>query len=601
MVLGNHEFNFGPATFATMLGQVDFPILGSANLDDDGSYGFINDNVKDYITMTVGGLKVAIFGLTNPRVPRYELPTNITGLTFYPATATAESLVPLIQAAEDPDLLIGLTHIGYQPYGGELDSDELVAQQVPGIDVIVGGHSHTRLDSSVIVTSTVNPTGTLVAHAYRYAHYLGKVEIVFTGNITDGYQITLREGILLDAADVTTDTAMSTYLQPFVTELMSYTDQVIGHTTVPIDALKGYTQETNGANLQTDAAVFELAQHGIDVDFHLSGAMSNREAADGATATNPVTLTVDDMYTLMPYENSLVAMRMNGPQIKEVLERAYRNYYYYKYVPDYGGYSYYTTCMLDIDAGGKITYRNDVPDGDNVISLVVNSQPVDFLSATTYYTVSTVNYLAAGSCNFNDDGLTLWPLAQIVTDTQLYVRDSVISYILDKGTISPTIEGRLVFQGPDLVTSSKSVVDANGDGEAEAGEILTFTITIANTGTEGAGIILTDTLPTGLTYVDGSLSYIFPGTGFVVTVTGNVLMAHTDGFLNPPAGGSLSAQLPNNEATITFAAQVSDPAPEADNISNAIELRDQNIIYTIPPAVIPIKPFEIFLPLVMRS
>ena len=51
----------------------------------------------------------------------------------------------------------------------------------------------------------------------------------------------------------------------------------------------------------------------------------------------------------MPYENSLVVMKMNGPQLKAVLERAYRNYYYYKYVPGYGGYSYYTTCMIDTD------------------------------------------------------------------------------------------------------------------------------------------------------------------------------------------------------------------------------------------------------------
>ena len=53
----------------------------------------------------------------------------------------------------------------------------------------------------------------------------------------------------------------------------------------------------------------------------------------------------------MPYENSLVVLSMNGPQLKAVLERAYRNYYYYKYVPGYGGYSYYTTCMIDTNAG----------------------------------------------------------------------------------------------------------------------------------------------------------------------------------------------------------------------------------------------------------
>ncbi len=78
-------------------------------------------------------------------------------------------------------------------------------------------------------------------------------------------------------------------------------------------------------------------------------------------------------------------------------------------------------------------------------SLTINDREVNFLDATTYYTVSTVNYLAAGSCNFSDDGQTLWPLDQIVYDTQYYVRDAVINYIQAQGIISPTIEGRLEF------------------------------------------------------------------------------------------------------------------------------------------------------------
>jgi 2',3'-cyclic-nucleotide 2'-phosphodiesterase (5'-nucleotidase family) len=432
-----------------MLGQLNFPILGSANVDDDGSYGFINDNVQDYITMTVDGMDVAVFGLTNPEVPLYELPSNIEGLSFYPATPTAQALVPQIVANEEPDVLVALTHIGYDVYKGSYDKDKALAEQVPGMDVIVGGHSHTMLDPAVIVTSTINPTGTLVAQARAYAQYLGKVNIGFTGNMTDGYEIALREGYLLEAEEVDADTALTDYLAPFVISLTNYTEQVIGYTTVPIDSLNGYTEETNGANLQVDAAVFELGEHEIEVDFHLSGAMSARRIPpEGTLGTVRLPLTVGDMYTLMPYENSLVAMRMNGPQLKTVLERAYRNYYYYKYVPDYGGYSHYTTCMLDISEGNTITYNDTypaLPNGNNVQSLMIGDQSVDFLDATTYYTVSTVNYVAAGSCNFNDEGVTLWPLDQLVADTQYYVRDSVISYIMDQGTITPTIDGRLVF------------------------------------------------------------------------------------------------------------------------------------------------------------
>lgn len=450
MTLGNHEFNFGPATLATMLGQLDAPLLGTINLDDDGSYGFINDNVQDYINIEVDGLKVTIFGLTNPRVYRYELPTNIPGLTFYSGLDTGFAAVPEILTAESPDLLVGLTHMGYSPYGDEIDSDKLLAEGVAGIDVVIGGHSHSFLDPAVMVTSGVNTDGTLVAQAGRYALNLGQVNVGFIGG-----EVVLREGFLIPAAEADVDPAMEAYLAPFVAELAAYTGTVIGQTTVPIDALEAYTQETNGANLQADAAVFELETNGVAVDLHLSGAMSNRKVADDATAASPVTLTVGDMYTLMPYENSLLVMEMNGPEIKQVLERGYRNYYWYTYDPgNWGGYSHYTTCMLTTSAGVQITYDeksgslpgDTLPDGDNVVSLTIDGVPVDFADAGTYYDVSTVNYLAAGSCNFNNAGETIWPLDQIVADTQFYVRDAVIDYVSAQAEpISPAIENRLVF------------------------------------------------------------------------------------------------------------------------------------------------------------
>jgi hypothetical protein len=168
------------------------------------------------------------------------------------------------------------------------------------------------------------------------------------------------------------------------------------------------------------------------------------------------------MFAGMPYENSLVVISMNGPQLKAVLERAYRNYYYYKYVPGYGGYSHYTTCMIDINSVGRIYYNDTspaLPDDNNVMGLVINNTAVDFNDAEKYYHVSTVNYLAAGSCNFNDSGVSLWPLDQIVHDTQFYVRDAVIDYITADGIVSPAIEGRLLFGDtePPVITINAPV------------------------------------------------------------------------------------------------------------------------------------------------
>ncbi len=273
-----------------------------------------------------------------------------------------------------------------------------------------------------------------------------------------GYETVTESGQYLAVTkDTPADPQIKAIVDPYVAALASYQDKVVGKTTAPIDTLDAFTQETNGANLQADASVFELAKNGItDVDVHLSGAMTNKKIADGATAENPVTLKVSDMFAAMPYENSLVVLKMNGPQLKAVLERAYRNFYYYKYVDGHGGYSYYTTCMIDTNSVGKITYDEKTaagqtvppkPDGSNVVSLTINGKAVDFKDATTYYNVSTVNYLAAGACNFSDsNGKSLWPLSQIVHDTQYYVRDAAIDYIAAKGTVSPAIEGRLVFE-----------------------------------------------------------------------------------------------------------------------------------------------------------
>jgi hypothetical protein len=108
--------------------------------------------------------------------------------------------------------------------------------------------------------------------------------------------------------------------------------------------------------------------------------------------------------------------------------------------------------MLTTDAGNVITYTGDLatePDGNNVLSLTLDGVPVDFADVGTFYNVSSVNYLAAGSCNFNNAGETIWPLDQIVADTQFYVRDSVIDYLLAQtGPIAPAVEGRLQFPVP---------------------------------------------------------------------------------------------------------------------------------------------------------
>jgi 2',3'-cyclic-nucleotide 2'-phosphodiesterase/3'-nucleotidase len=461
MTLGNHEFNFGSAVFTSVLEQATFPILqANVSEDPDDPYGLAAVNVQPYVEKVIGDIDIAILGIGNHRVPNYELPSNIPGLTFSDPIAKAQELSTLLRPSND--VVIALTHIGFteNPASVEVDAnvDTNLVANVTGLDAVIGGHSHTNPATGFgaykyLPSIVVDPDGrpVIVGQAYRYNNTLGEVVLGLRSLGAGNYEVVSQTGRYLTVASGTLeDPATKALVDPYVALLTAYNNTTIGQTTAPIDALQAFTQETNGANLQADAAMYELESKGITPDFHLSGAMTNSKIASAATPASPVTLKISDMFTAMPYENSLVVISMNGPQLKAVLERAYRNYYYYKYVPGYGGYSFYTTCMLDTDFGNQIKYNDLYPapydsTKQYVVSLTVNGQEIDFADASTYYNVSTVNYLAAGSCNFNNSGVSLWPLDQIVADTQYYVRDAVIDYTTAMGTVSPAIEGRLSF------------------------------------------------------------------------------------------------------------------------------------------------------------
>jgi len=536
MTLGNHEFNFGSSVFKSVLGQAAFPVLQANVTDPLNGYGLAAANIQPYVTKTIGpeNINVAILGIGNHRVPYYELPTNIAGLTFSHPIAKAQELSVMLRPTND--VVIALTHIGFteNPLSPEVDNkvDTNLAAQTSGIDAVIGGHSHTDPSRQTAysgnfkylpsIVSDVDGKPVSVTQAYRYNNYLGEVMLGLRPRFGGGYEVVSRTGRYLavtnSAPATAEDAATKAIIDPYVALLNTYTSIVIGSTTMPIDALLAFTQETNAANLQADAAVHELKTlRSIPVDFHLAGAMFNKQIAAGATPQSPYTLNISDMVNLMPYENSLVVISMNGPQIKEVLERAYRNYYYYKYVPGYGDYAHYTTCMLDIDSVGEITYNDlypELPNGNNVMSLKINGVPVNFSDASKYYNVSTVNYLALGSCNFHNNGISIWPLNQITYDTQYYARDAAVHYILDSGTVSPAIEGRLKFDAGvyDVVRISGGIWNYYGNIQSGLFGV-----------TAGDRILLRDTCDAG--------SVIFsPANGAAVSIEGG----YDSGFVSSP-------------------------------------------------------------------
>jgi 2',3'-cyclic-nucleotide 2'-phosphodiesterase/3'-nucleotidase len=535
--LGNHEYNFGSDVFKGALGQANFPFVDATVTDGAGGFtyglGEVNGGVgvQPFIEKTIGaeGIKVGILGLGNPRIPNYELASNIKGLTF----ANEMDVNDPITRARDisttlhtsNDVVIALSHLGFTDTTDHW-VDTYLATNTIGIDAIIGGHSHTDPTNSVAypylgtykylpsIVPASDGKPVVINQAYRYNYYLGEVVLGLRAKSGGGYEVVSETGRNVPVVVTSTveKASITTIINPYRTLFNTYNTTPVGITTAPIRATLAFTEETTGANLQADAAVYELAtKNSIPVDFHLSGAMTNRDVATTATPTTPVTLKVSDMFSLMPYENSLVVLKMNGPELKTVLERAYFNYWNYKYTL-HSSISYYTTCMLDTNAGNQITYNDKgsgtSPDGNNVVSLNIGGQFVDFTDATTFYNVSTVNYLAAGSCNFNNGpGTSLWPLApdRIVADTQFYVRDAVIDYLKFMGTVSPAIETRLSFitdLTPPVITINAPIAKIYGPTDSLT---LDFSATDAVSGVKKVEATLDGNLVTTAQVIDLTL------------------------------------------------------------------------------------------------
>jgi 5'-nucleotidase len=138
--MGNHDFDAGLDNFATQLKHVSFPIL-IANYDFTGTP--LEGKTQAYKIFKKGSLKIGVFGLGIEL--KGLVPESLSGKTVYlDPIAAAQKTVAKLQA-KGCDMIICLSHLGYK-YKEDKVSDEKLAQQTSGIDLIIGGHTHTFLD-----------------------------------------------------------------------------------------------------------------------------------------------------------------------------------------------------------------------------------------------------------------------------------------------------------------------------------------------------------------------------------------------------------------------------------------------------------------------
>jgi len=167
VTLGNHEFDNGSKALAKRLKLADFKIVCT-------NYQFKNKQlaklVKPYTIIHVDGKTIGFFGLLQD-MRRLILPTHYQEVTFLDPVATAQKMVDILKNKENCELIICLSHLGITAeFEGDI-TDKNIAENVPGIDIIIGGHSHLLLEEPVIVNNT------RILQVRKHGIYVGKLII----------------------------------------------------------------------------------------------------------------------------------------------------------------------------------------------------------------------------------------------------------------------------------------------------------------------------------------------------------------------------------------------------------------------------------------
>jgi 2',3'-cyclic-nucleotide 2'-phosphodiesterase/3'-nucleotidase len=353
MVVGNHEFDAGFARLRAMEEQAQFPWLAANVLfATTGKPVF-----TPYLKVETGGVSVAILGLTTGAMARLTDPASIDGLRFQDPVATARTLIPLLREKEKVDLVVVVLHggLGKLPCGPDDENQALGLSQVPGIDLILAGHSHQQLvterDGVPILQAGVN------GQAVGVADFLLK-------KVKGRWQVESHQTRLVQ---VTNDTLP---------------DPAVIQATAPLRALADGYLNTFATNLgidldgrwccMEDTALMRLLH---TVTRRATGAQITAATPPGSHVFIPRGPTsVRQFYALVPGEQHLARIQVTGAQLKAYLEHAAR-FFNLSHQPDLFNRS---MAPADFDTLDGCTYVLDLtrPVGSRILDLKVAGKPV---------------------------------------------------------------------------------------------------------------------------------------------------------------------------------------------------------------------------------
>ncbi len=442
-VLGNHEFDTGDAGLALFLdalaeGECGTPVLGANVLP--GPESPVKGRVAPYVILERGGQQLAVVGiLVADKTRRSSRPDP--GTQFLDEYETAQRTIDAL-SAQGLDKIILLTHYGYA-------NDLQLAARLRGVDVIVGGDSHTLLGRPELADLGLAPGGpyptlarnadgdtVCVVQAWEYGHLLGALQVRFdaegrvqgcagspvlpllAGPFT---HVRDKQEQVLDEADaelvrrslaelpevrfVAPDPAAQATLDGFAAEVEQRKATVIGQVGEKL-CLARIPGDTRGAPLCTPE---ETARHGSDIAGLVAKAFLRAEPTADVAIQNgggvranvpPGPFTIADAYTLLPFRNSMVVLTMSGAELLAVLEDSLANFM------DLGG----SSGSYPYAAGLRFSVDLTQPRGARIGQVEVNSGlkgEWGALEPAATYRVVTSDFLAAGQ-----DGYTTFEAVQ---------------------------------------------------------------------------------------------------------------------------------------------------------------------------------------------
>jgi 5'-nucleotidase len=421
MTIGNHEFDNGPQPLAEFIKRAQFPIL-SANIVTDASYP-INGLYKPWIVKEVGGEKIGIFGLTTEETPAIASPG--AGITFTNYIEAARKAVADLKA-QGVNKIIALTHVG-------ITFDRELARQVDGIQVIIGGHSHTPMGPQVspadpnrpypeVIASPSNKP-VIMATDWEWGRWLGDLTVGFDANGDITSVVAAQPTEVLPSVEP--DQGFEDRIAVLGAPLTALRTKVVGEAAVPLNGARAdvRTKETNFGNLIADAMLEKARPAGAQVAIMNGGGIR--------TSVDAGQITLGELLDVQPFGNQLSLVTLSGAQLKEALENGVS-----QIETVAGRFAQVSNMRYSFDSARAV--------GDRVTGVQIGDGKGGYsaLDPAGSYRVATINFLLTGG-----DGYTVFAQGTNKLDTGLLDVDVTTEYITAHSPVSPQVEGRIVAAG----------------------------------------------------------------------------------------------------------------------------------------------------------